>query len=91
MFFKKQETPKQKYDFALDKLQDELGAAFNLKAFVDSGYKLASVEREKLNTEDEKTTVYTIDKEGNIDGQKFYVSRDQHKQLATQFENLTKE
>ena len=87
----KQEAPKQEYDLELDKLQTELGAAFNLKAYLDDGHKLISVERDNLDAEDEKTIVYTLGKSGEICDQKFYVSRAQHKQLVAQFENLTKE
>jgi len=91
MFFKKPDAPKQKeYDLEIDNIKNVLGVAINLQAFLDRGDKFVSIEREGVNSENERTIVYTVEKDGSIADNDFYVSRLQHKEMVSQFNGLIK-
>lgn len=90
MFFKKQppkpEVPEPEYDLEIDKLQDQLGIFVNLKVLEDQGFKVISIERERINKPDETTVVYTL-KDASIEEQNFGISRAQHIQLISDWKN----
>lgn len=90
MFFKKQppkpEAPEPEYNLEIDKLQDQLGIFVNLKVLEDQGFKVISIERERMNKPDETTVVYTL-KDASIEEQNFGISRAQHIQLISDWKN----
>jgi len=87
-FFKKQPTQEPKkpeYPAELDAARDSILTFIDLTVFGD---KVVSIERDNLNTPDEKTVVYTLaEKAGEVDEYCFRISRKQHKELIEQFKN----
>lgn len=86
MFFKKPKQESAKYDLELDELQDKFGVFINLNTYEDQGFKILSIEREKIGKEDETTVVYTL-KDSDIKEQNFGISRAQHIQLISDWKN----
>lgn len=78
MFFQKKTPPVVEYPAALDAEREICPIFIDVSVFP---FKILSVERTKINTPEEMTTIYCIWEGGKVDDFSFEISRKAHREL----------
>lgn len=87
MFFKKQPPPAERiieYPASLDEKRDAFPIFIDVSALPN---KILSIEREKINTPNEETTIFCVGAKGEVDEYSFVISRTQHQELINSLKN----